>query len=92
MPVLSDSEVDKRLADLPAWRREGNALAREFKLSDFMGSVDLVNRIAPIAEEMQHHPDLSIAFNRVTVQLSTHSEGGITENDFELAKRIDSLA
>ena len=57
-----------------------------------MSSVDLVNRLAPVAEEMNHHPDLEISWNKVTVTLSTHSEGGLTENDFELAGRIDGLA
>ena len=57
-----------------------------------MSSVDLVNRLAPVAEEMNHHPDLEISWNKVTVELSTHSEGGLTENDFELAGRIDGVA
>ena len=57
-----------------------------------MGSVDFVNRLTPIAEEMNHHPDLAISWNKVNVSLSTHSEGGITENDFELAAKIDSVA
>ena len=56
-----------------------------------MSSVDLVNRLAPVAEEMNHHPDLEISWNKVTVELSTHSEGGLTENDFELAGRIDGV-
>jgi 4a-hydroxytetrahydrobiopterin dehydratase len=54
--------------------------------------VDFVNRLTPVAEEMNHHPDLSISWNKVKVSLSTHSEGGITENDFKLAAKIDSLA
>ena len=57
-----------------------------------MGSVDFVNRITPVAEEMNHHPDLAISWNKVNVSLSTHSEGGITENDFKLAAKIDSVA
>jgi 4a-hydroxytetrahydrobiopterin dehydratase len=65
---------------------------REFEFTNFVGSVDFVNRITPIAEEMNHHPDLAISWNKVNVSLSTHSEGGITENDFELAAKIDSVA
>ena len=80
------------MRELDAWERDGDSLRREFKLDDFVGSVDFVNRIVPVAEEMNHHPDLAISWNRVTVSLSTHSEGGITENDFRLAQRIDSLA
>jgi 4a-hydroxytetrahydrobiopterin dehydratase len=92
MPLLSDDEVEQRLGQLEGWSREGDALKREFKLKDFVGSIDFVNRMVEPAEEMNHHPDLSISWNTVTVSLSTHSEGGITENDFELARKIDSLA
>jgi 4a-hydroxytetrahydrobiopterin dehydratase len=92
MPVLSDDEIEARLAERPGWRRSGEAIVREFKLDDFVGSVDFVNRITPVAEEMNHHPDLSISWNRVTVSLSTHAQGGLTSNDFELARRIDELA
>jgi 4a-hydroxytetrahydrobiopterin dehydratase len=92
MAVLSDDEIRSRLEDLEGWERDGDALTKLFKLDDFQGSVDFVNRITPKAEEMNHHPDLAISWNTVTVSLSTHSEGGITENDFELASRIDPLA
>lgn len=74
------------------WERDGDALVHQFEFANFVGSVDFVNRITPIAEEMNHHPDLAISWNKVTVSLSTHSEGGITENDFELAAKIDSVA
>lgn len=92
MPLLSDEEITSRLADLEGWERDGDAIRRELRTADFVGSVDLLNRITPIAEEMGHHPDVAISWNRVTVSLSTHSEGGLTESDFELAGRIDSLA
>ncbi|MEA2352222.1 MAG: 4a-hydroxytetrahydrobiopterin dehydratase, partial [Thermoleophilaceae bacterium] len=92
MPLLSDDDLQGRLESLDGWERDGDALRREFKFEDFKGSVDFVVRITPAAEEMNHHPDLAISWNTVTVTLSTHSEGGITENDFELAGRIDSLA
>ena len=92
MPVLSDDEIDGRLGSLEGWERDGDAIKREFKLEDFVGSVDFVNRVTPLAEEMNHHPDLEISWNKVTVSLSTHSEGGLTENDFELASKIDSVA
>jgi 4a-hydroxytetrahydrobiopterin dehydratase len=90
MPVLSDDEIQARLGELEGWERAGDALRKEFKLDDFKGSVDFLNRVTPIAEEMNHHPDVSISWNKVTMSLSTHSQGGITENDFELARRIDS--
>ncbi len=91
MPLLSDEEIDRRLGERPGWERRGDAITREFETKDFVGSVDLVNRITPVAEEMNHHPDLSISWNRVTVTLSTHSQGGLTDNDFELAEKIDRL-
>jgi 4a-hydroxytetrahydrobiopterin dehydratase len=92
MALLSDDDITERLDRLPGWEREGDSIAREFKFDDFQGSVDFVNRITPPAEEMNHHPDIAIAWNKVTLTLSSHSEGGLTENDFELATRIDSLA
>ena len=92
MALLTEDEIQSRLEQLEGWDRDGDALRKEFKFDDFKGSIDFVNRITPVAEEMNHHPDLSISWNTVTVSLSTHSQGGITENDFELAKKIDPLA
>jgi 4a-hydroxytetrahydrobiopterin dehydratase len=92
MALLSDDEVRQRLGDLQGWERDGDAIKRQFKFEDFQASVDFVNRLTPAAEEMGHHPDLAISWNTVDCTLSTHSEGGLTENDFELAKQIDALA
>ena len=92
MALLSDDEIEQKLRELPGWAREGDSLVCEYKFEDFQGSVDFVNRITPPAEEMNHHPDISISWNKVNLTLSTHSQGGITENDFELAARIDPLA
>jgi 4a-hydroxytetrahydrobiopterin dehydratase len=92
MARLSDEEIEERLAGLDGWERAGDAIERTFQLDDFMGSVDFVNRLTPEAEGMNHHPDLAISWNKVTVTISTHSEGGLTANDFELAKRIATLA
>ncbi len=92
MAVLSDEEIEQRLGTLNGWKRDGDAITRQFDCGDFKGSVDFVNAITPAAEEMNHHPDLEISWNKVTVRLSTHSEGGITANDFELAARIDEQA
>jgi 4a-hydroxytetrahydrobiopterin dehydratase len=88
---LSDAEIEARLGEHPGWEREGNAIAKTFECGDFVGSVRFVGSLVEPAEEMNHHPDLQISWNRVTVSLSTHSEGGITENDFELASRIDAI-
>jgi 4a-hydroxytetrahydrobiopterin dehydratase len=91
MARLSDEEIDAGLARLNGWSRNGEAITKEFKRDDFVGSVQFVNAITPVAEEMNHHPDLAISWNTVTVTISTHSEGGLTQNDFELAEKIDAL-
>ena len=91
MAVLGDDEIGQRLEGLSGWERDGEAIRKELKSDDFKGSVDLVNRLLPLAEEMNHHPDLAISWDTVTVTISTHSEGGLTENDFVLAQRIDGL-
>ena len=92
MARLNDEEIEQELAGLEGWERDGDAIARTFELDDFKGSVDFVNRLTPEAEDMNHHPDLAISWNKVTVTITTHSEGGLTANDFELAKRIATLA
>jgi 4a-hydroxytetrahydrobiopterin dehydratase len=92
MARLNDEEIEEQLAGLDGWERDGDAIRRAFKLDDFKGSVGFVNRLLPEAEDMNHHPDLAISWNEVTVTISTHSEGGLTANDFELARRIDSVA
>jgi 4a-hydroxytetrahydrobiopterin dehydratase len=92
MALLSDEEVQARVDQLDGWDCTGSALHKDFKRGDFKGSVDFVDRLTPVAEEMNHHPDLAISWDTVTVTITTHSEGGLTANDFELAGKIDSLA
>ena len=92
MARLSDTEIDERLSGMNGWERSGEAIVKQFDNGDFKGSVDFVDRLTPEAEEMNHHPDLEISWNTVTVTITTHSQGGLTENDFELAGRIDALA
>ena len=77
MARLSDEEIDDRLSGLDGWERDGDAIRRQFELDDFKGSVDFVNRLTPEAEDMNHHPDLAISWNKVTVSITTHSEGGL---------------
>ena len=93
MALLSDSEIDARLAELgPAWRREGDALVGERECADFAAAIALVNAIAVEAERADHHPDLLVhAYRRLRITLSTHSAGGITARDFALAATIDAL-
>jgi len=90
--LLSDEEIDGRLAGLPGWSRDGDAIVREFDRGDFVGSVRFADAVVGPAEELGHHPDLAISWATVTVRISTHSEGGLTAADFELAARIDALA
>lgn len=92
MAPLNDSEIDARLSEHPGWSRVDKAIRKTFKRGDFVGSVNFVNSLVGPAEGMNHHPDLSISWDEVTVSLSTHSEGGITASDFELAAKIDKLA
>ena len=93
MAVLSDAEIDERVERLgTGWKRDGNAIRRVFKFDDFRGSIAFIDRLAPVADDMGHHPDLAVSWNTVTVTLTTHSEMGVTENDFSLAVEIDELA
>ena len=92
MAVLSDSEVRERLADLSGWELSGAAIEKSFRRDDFVGSVEFVRRLVEPAEAMNHHPDLAISWDTVTVTISTHSEGGLTAADFELAAKIDAVA
>ena len=92
MALLERDEIDHRIRELDGWDLEGNAIVKQFKRGDFSGSVELVDRIAPVANEMNHHPDLGISWDTVTVTITTHSEGGLTASDFELAERIDAVA
>ena len=91
MARLSDTDIDERLEALDGWERSGEAIVKEFENGDFKGSVDFVNRLTPEAEGMNHHPDLEISWSTVKVTITTHSQGGLTDNDFELARRIDAL-
>lgn len=92
MPLLSQEEVDRRLAG-GDWSRAGEAIVYERKLADFAAAIAFVNAVADLAERANHHPDILVhGWNRVRLTLSTHSEGGLTEADFELAARIDRLA
>jgi 4a-hydroxytetrahydrobiopterin dehydratase len=88
---LSDEEIDAKLAELDGWARSGDAITKTYERGDFVGSVKFVDSVVGPAEEMGHHPDVEISWDKVTVTVTTHSEGGLTANDFELARRIDAL-
>ena len=91
MALLSDPEIEERLGSLQGWTREGDAISKTFERGDFVGSVKFVDAIVEPAEEMEHHPDLEISWDKVKVSLTTHVKGGLTESDFELAAKIDAL-
>ena len=91
MALLSEDEIGERLGALEGWERAGDAIRKQFDNGDFQGSVNFVNRLTPEAEAMNHHPDLEISWKTVTVTISTHSEGGLTAGDFELAQKIDAV-
>jgi 4a-hydroxytetrahydrobiopterin dehydratase len=92
VPVLSQEAVDSALASQPlAWERRGDELHKVVKRNDFAEALAFVNAVGALAEERDHHPDIDIRWNTVSLVLSTHSEGGITERDLELAQRIDEL-
>lgn len=91
MDKLDDTEIERSLAAAEGWERNGDAICKEFECGDFVGSVEFAKAIVGPAEEMGHHPDLAISWDTVTVTITTHSEGGLTNADFELAERVDGL-
>ncbi len=90
--VLTDAEIQARLASLPEWVREGREIVRTFTFPTFPEAIAFVDRVAVAAEEANHHPDIDIRYTRVTLRLTSHDSGGLTERDFALAARADSLA
>lgn len=92
MPPMTKDEVKARLKDLPGWERDGDEIEKKFSFADFKASMAFVNRVAAMAEAADHHPDISIKYNRVKLTLSTHSEGGVTEKDFALAAQLAAAA
>ncbi len=92
MARLNDEQIRDRLSRLDGWRREGDTIRKEFKFASFPDAVAFVTRLVPGAEAADHHPDISINYTRVTLSYSTHSEGGLTEKDFEGASMADRCA
>jgi 4a-hydroxytetrahydrobiopterin dehydratase len=91
MSVLSDEQVSERLAGLAGWTRQGDNIVHVATLADFKAAMLYVGAVAYLAESANHHPDITINWNKVTLTLSTHSAGGLTANDFGLAERINRL-
>ena len=92
MALLSDDDIKERLKELDGWRQRGEYIVKSFDRGDFVGSVKFIDSLVEPAEEMNHHPDIAISWSQVEVAISTHAEGGLTENDFELAKKVEAVA
>jgi 4a-hydroxytetrahydrobiopterin dehydratase len=90
--TLSESEVHENLKNLKEWQLTGNEIKKQFAFDSFMSGIEFINRVAGLAESADHHPDITVNYRRVTMALSTHSEGGLTQKDFDLARRIDAAA
>jgi len=88
---LTEIEIQERLVKLIGWERMGEAISREFVFKDFVSAFGFMTSAALIAEKMNHHPEWSNVYNRVSVKLSTHEVGGLSELDFELAERLNRL-
>ncbi len=89
--LLSEEQITERLTALPDWRHEGHTIRRTFSFASFMAAIGFVQRVAELAEMADHHPDIDIRYDRVHLSLSTHSAGGLTRRDMDLAERIDAL-
>jgi 4a-hydroxytetrahydrobiopterin dehydratase len=87
---VDDTAVAAALACVPGWARAGRAIARTYRFDDFRSALAFVNRVGELAERQQHHPDIDIRYNQVTLSLWTHDAGGLTERDFKLAAAIDA--
>ncbi|MBP9771592.1 MAG: 4a-hydroxytetrahydrobiopterin dehydratase [Candidatus Pacebacteria bacterium] len=88
---MHQDDITTRLVQIPGWILEGKSLVRAFEFKDFAEALVFVNKVGTEAEKVEHHPDITIAYNKVTLTLSTHSEGGLTEKDFDLAKAINRI-
>ena len=91
MALLTASEIQDRLTALPNWTLEGSTIVCHRRFADFITAIAFVNQLVEPAEAANHHPDLEISYNKVTITLSTHDEGGLTAKDFDLAAKIDQL-
>ncbi len=89
MAKLSPTQITEKLKTLPGWEHKGEAIAKQYKFKEFMDGIRCIDRIAEIAEKMDHHPDIAINYTRITFTLSTHDQGGITEKDFKLGEAIE---
>lgn len=87
--LLSTEEVQKWIADHSGWKRKDDTITKEYVLGSFRDSIVFMNRIASIADDLNHHPDIDIRYNKVRLTMTTHDAGGLTKKDLTLAQRID---
>ena len=90
MAKLSHEQISEKLKGLAGWELKADAITKRFKFKEFMDGIRFINRIAEIADGMDHHPDIAINYTRITFSCSTHDQGGITEKDFKLANEIET--
>ena len=90
--LMPDAELQQALGRLPGWSREGNAIRKQYQFSDFRAAMTFMNTVADTADQMDHHPEWCNVYNRVTVTLSTHDAGGVTEKDIALAQAMEQAA
>ncbi len=91
MALLTKEQVAQELSKLPGWQLSGGNITRTFVLKDFVHAMGFVHSVSLLAEKANHHPDIDIRWNKVSLALSTHSEGGLTEKDFNLAREINGI-
>jgi 4a-hydroxytetrahydrobiopterin dehydratase len=91
MQKLSEHEIQTHLNTLSGWRRDGDAIKKEWKFQDFKEAMQFINKIADLAEAQNHHPELFNVYNRVTLRFTTHDAGGLTEKDIEIARAIEGI-
>ncbi len=89
---LNQTEIDQKIQTLPQWQQQDKTITRTFKFKNFVQAIDFVNKLVKPAEAAQHHPDLEISYNKVTVSLTSHDAGGLTQKDFDMAQTISKLA
>ena len=92
MEKLSTEKIKTALATVPDWKKKGATIARTYQFKDFPAAIKFVHAVAGLAEQAWHHPDIDIRWNKVTLALTTHDAGGLTEKDFALARKFDALS
>lgn len=90
--LLTQTQINQKLQNFPNWKLEGKTITNTYQFDNFIKAIDFVNLLVEPAEKAGHHPDIAISYNKVTISLSTHDQGGITQKDFDLAQKIIGIA